>query len=108
LPIGLPVDIELGEAMDIAIEPKKLRDHTSGSGATTNETMDIEVKLTNNKPIAVTLELLQRKDEAADFRIASESKRHTLKYGMPLWTFNLGPGEQRTLHYTMEHAKARY
>jgi hypothetical protein len=101
LPIGLPVDIELGEAMNIEIQPRMERAYKSGGG---KNAMDIEIDIANDKPAPIQLELLQSKVEEQDFRIVSESKRHTLKYGMPMWTLNLRSGERLVLRYTLEQA----
>jgi len=104
IPVGLPIDIEIGQAMDIWVQPRTAREYTQERGARSKERADIEVDLVNDKPISIKLELLHRKEEERDFRIVSESKLHTLKYGMPMWTITMQPGERTTLRYTLEQA----
>jgi hypothetical protein len=103
LPVGLPVDIELGEAMNIGVQPRVVREYTRGLSGKL-ERMEIEIDISNDKPAPIQLELFQNKEEAQDFRIVSESKRHTLKYGMPMWMLKLRAGERMVLRYTLEHA----
>jgi len=104
LPVGLPLDIELGEAMNIGIQPRVVREYTSGRGDSKKELIDMEIDIANDKPATIQLELLQSKEEEQDFRIVAESKRHTLKYGMPMWTLKLRSGERLVLRYTLEQA----
>jgi hypothetical protein len=103
LPVGMPVDIELGEAMNIGIRPHVVSGSSVGRGGK-KDRMDIEIDIANDKPASIQLELLQSKEEEQDFRIVSESKQHTLKYGMPMWALKLRSGERVVLRYTLEHA----
>jgi hypothetical protein len=104
LPVGLPVEIEIGQAMDIKVRPRAVRQTVNGEGANRKERIDIEVDVANDKPIPITLELFQQKTVERDFRIVVETQLHTEKNGMPMWTVKLKPGERTTIAYTVEHA----
>jgi hypothetical protein len=104
LPVGLPIDIELGQAMDIWVQPRVVREYTQGRGTTKMERADIEIDIANDKSVPIQLEVFQTKVVEADFRVVSESTKHSLKKGMPMWALSLKPGERKTLRYTVEHA----
>lgn len=98
-PVGLPVELELGTAMDVWLEPRVLKDETIRErGIRQGRRVQVEAKFGNDKPLPVTLELRQPAG-VEGFEITSESQQHTLKSGDPLWTFRLEPGERGSLQY---------
>jgi hypothetical protein len=103
LPVGLPVEIEIGQAMDIRVRPRAVR-HARAGDAPSKERIDIEVDVANDKPVPIVLELSHSIAVAQDFHVSVESQRHTQKDGMPMWTIKLKPGERVTLSYSVEHA----
>jgi hypothetical protein len=100
-PVGLPVDLVLGTAMDVWIEPRVTAERTIEHADYDEERVTIEVRLGNDKPVPITLEY--RQPQAGDnFRIVRESRPHTLKDGDIQWTFRLRPGERAVLRYSMQ------
>jgi hypothetical protein len=99
--VGLPVELELGAAMGVTVAPRKLSETTFGSKDHRRLRMAMEVELSNGKPEAIRLEVVQRRT-GEDFRVVSESEGHGVKDGAPMWTFNLAAGERRVLTYTYE------
>ena len=93
IPVGLPVELELGTAMDIWIEPRVTEERRNR--------FDFEVRLGNDKPVPITLEYRQS-SLGEGFRIVRESRAHTLKKGNPQWTFRLRPGGRAVLRYSMQ------
>ncbi len=102
-PVGLPFEVELGRAMDVWVQPRMTDSETFTRGDVRRERLSIEVMLANDKPVPIRFEL--RQAGAKDgFRVVSESSRHRLKSGDPLWSFTLRPGERRQLRYVIEQA----
>ena len=100
-PVGLPVDLMLGTAMDVWIEPRVTAEQTIEHADYDEERVTIEVRLGNDKPVPITLEY--RQPQTGDnFRIVRESRSHTLKDGDIQWTFRLRPGERAVLRYSMQ------
>jgi hypothetical protein len=102
IPVGLPVEIELGRAMDVWVEPAVLEDETLRSRASPEQQATIEVRFGNDKPVPVVIEYRQAAEDG--LRIVAESKRHTMKLGDPMWTFRLRPGQRTVLTYTLKTA----
>jgi hypothetical protein len=100
VPVGLPAEIELGEAMDIAVQARVLKDETA-NGAQRRE---VEIAVGNDKPVAVRVELLFETYGQANARVVSESRPHTMKSGNPLWVITLPPGSRQVLRYTVDIA----
>jgi hypothetical protein len=100
-PVGLPVDLTLGMAMDVWIEPRVTAEQTIEHADHDEERVTIEVRLGNDKPVPITLEYRQPR-EGDNFRIVRESRSHTLKDGDIQWTFRLRPGERAVLRYSMQ------
>lgn len=101
IPVGLPVELELGKAMDIWIEPKVQEDRRLRTDGHPENRLTVEVRLGNDKPVPITLEYRQP-STGESFRIVSENRSHTLKYGAPQWTLRLRPGERAVLRYSMQ------
>jgi hypothetical protein len=94
--VGLPLELHLGRAMDIAVIPRVTaitrQDHVQRT------TVDVSVE--NDKPQAIVLEHRQSTG-AQDFKLVSASAPSTLDKGDRVWTFRLGPGQKATLTYVM-------
>jgi hypothetical protein len=99
-PVGLPLDLELGQAMDVWIEPRVTAERTIEREDFNEQHADIEVRLGNDKTVPVVIEYRHPADSDG-FRVVSESRRHTLKYGDPQWTFRLRPGGRTSLRYSI-------
>ncbi len=98
IPVGLPLDIELGRAMDVTVRPVVVSRARSGKD---RERLGIEVTVANDKPIPIHLEF-RHQVTGSGFRVTSESARHGIKDGAPLWALDLKPCERKVLTYTVE------
>jgi hypothetical protein len=103
-PVGLPVELGLGTAMDVWIEPRVTEERTIERHDHDEERLSVEVRLGNDKPVPITLEYRQPA-EGEGFRIVSESRSHTLKEGTVRWTFRLKPGARSVLRYSMQRSE---
>lgn len=104
IPVGLPVELELGTAMDVWIEPRVTEERTIEVSDHHEERVSVEVRLGNDKPVPITLEYRQP-NAGEGFRIVSENRSHTLKNGGPQWTFRLRPGGRAVLRYSMQRSE---
>lgn len=103
-PVGQPLEIELGNAMNVLVWPRVVEESDIKVADDTWERRKIEVVVANGRDRAVTLEYMHSPEEEG-FRLVSSSRRHGSKQGGPLWTFRLRPGERQTLHYTVDEAR---
>ena len=80
-PVDLPFDIRYAKAMDVWVTPRIVEDvrREQAGGAMVQRSFQVEIA--NDKPIAVTLEVMHRPDSMEDFRVVSESRRHEMKLG---------------------------
>jgi hypothetical protein len=104
IPVGLPVELELGLAMDVWVEPRVTEDRTIAVADHKEERFSIEVRLGNDKPVPITLEYRQP-SQGEGFRIVRESRSHTIKDGDVQWTFRRRPGARTLLRYTMQRSQ---
>ncbi|HEU4603967.1 MAG TPA: hypothetical protein VFS24_18470, partial [Steroidobacteraceae bacterium] len=107
-PVGLPLDVEVGQAMDIWIEPRLVSERTIERPDEDSVQVEaqLEVRFANDKPVPVVIEYRQPLIE--DLQVLRESKHHTMKDGDLLWRLRLKPGERDLLTYTVRMAKPRY
>jgi hypothetical protein len=103
-PVGLPVELQLGLAMDVWIDPRVTEDRTIVGSDHDEERLSVEVRLGNDKPVPITLEYRQPSD-GEGFRIVRESRAHTIKDGDIRWTFRLRPGARAVLRYSMQRSQ---
>ncbi len=104
IPVGLPLELELGTAMDVWIEPRVTQERRISVSDHQEERVSVEVRLGNDKPVPITLEYRQP-NTGEGFRIVSENRSHTLKNGGPQWTFRLRPGGRAVLRYSMQRSE---
>jgi hypothetical protein len=102
-PVGLPIELRLGKAMDVFIEPRVTQEQTIEGEDHDGERISVEVRLGNDKPVPITLEYRQP-SSGEGFRIVSESRSHTFKEGEIRWTFRLRPGARAVLRYSMQRS----
>jgi hypothetical protein len=95
-PVGQPLDITLGQSMDVRVADTELRNW--GAGDDTRR--EHEVRLSNGKDEPVTVELRLRVGE--NLKLVSASQKHGRRYADLTWTFRLKPGERRTMRYVTE------
>jgi len=102
-PVGLPIELRLGKAMDVFIEPRVTAEQTIEGEDHDEERISVEVRLGNDKPVPITLEYRQP-SSGEGFRIVSESRSHAFKEGEIRWTFRLRPGARAVLRYSMQRS----
>lgn len=123
VPIGLPADLEIGGALDIAVTPRLVFSSgderaTFAEPRTDRDLQTIleevarspagkarhryEVEVVNSKPVPVLVEI-SHDPRRGGFRILSSTRRHATKNGAPLWTLKLRSGAREVLGYTVEH-----
>jgi hypothetical protein len=93
--VGLPVEIELGRAMDVQVN---VIEADAGDGPNDTDWIDIEASFVNDKPVAVTLEYRQA-NQGDGFKVTDASRRPVNKNGDAMWTVRLPPGGRETLRY---------
>jgi hypothetical protein len=102
-PVGLPIELTLGTAMDVWVEPRVTEERTIAGNDHDEQLVSVEVRLGNDKPVPITLEYRQPSNTEG-FRIVRESRSHTMKEGDVRWTFRLGPGGRAVLRYSMQRS----
>jgi len=102
-PVGLPIELTLGTAMDVWIEPRVTQERTIEGNDHDEQLVSVEVRLGNDKPVPITLEYRQPSNTEG-FRIVRESRSHTMKEGDVRWTFRLRPGGRAVLRYSMQRS----
>ncbi len=103
IPVGLPLDIELGRAMDVRVRTRVVSRGWRGQGASRRERVVVEAVLANDKAGPVSFEF-RNSDPGRGFRIVSETAPHGVKGGAPVWTFKLDPAERKVLSYAFDQA----
>jgi len=105
-PVGLPIELTLGKAMDVWVEPRVTAEETIEGEDHDEQRVSVEVRLANDKPVPITLEYRQP-STGEGFRIVRESRSHTFKEGEVRWTFRLRPGGRAVLRYSMQRPTER-
>lgn len=96
--VGLPVEIELGGAMDISVRSTNLRDWRVGR----KRRVEVETAIANDKSVPVLVEIREARAYGPGFRIIRESMRHHSDRGYEVWAVRLAPGERKILTYTVQ------
>ncbi len=93
VPVNEPFEIDGGAASDVSITQRMTSDTGRGKA--------FELTATNAKSTAVTVEIRHQRGYRAGFKVAAESKAHSLKAGDPVWRLAIPAGESRMLNYTV-------
>lgn len=104
MPVGSPVFVDSGGALDIPVEHRVVASRVVGSGETPRVRDTLEVGVENRKPIPIQFELFQDTHYPGT-RIISEDRDHTNDRGSAIWHFALAAGERATVRYTVEYLK---
>ncbi|MDB5498005.1 MAG: hypothetical protein JWP28_2036 [Phenylobacterium sp.] len=97
-PVGLPLELTIGRAMDIAVAPRVTRDLRDAD----LHTRSVAVAIANGKPGPILLEFHQPRI-GRSFAITSASGKPTPKAGDEVWTLRLRSGERAQLNYVMTY-----
>lgn len=102
VPVGLPVDVEIGSASDVVLVPKLIREYKKTDKGIGYEYADLEVTLVNGQRESIKFEF--RLDTASqETSIVHESVRHVMQKGMPTWPMVIPANSQRVIKLTMRH-----
>jgi len=100
VPIGLPVDVELGSAFDVQVSPRMLKEYTRAEERIKYHYVDMEVALINGLAEPVQFEYRQEV-ENGNLAIVKESSRHIMHKGLPTWAVKIPPRSHRVIKYTL-------
>lgn len=103
-PIGLPVRVETGGAHDVRVDARVVHTERLSKEHWTPVRHDLEVTVTNRKPVPVAFELSQSMDRD-DMRLLTESMRHTMYRGAAMWHFDLAPEQSVTMRYSTQYGE---
>ncbi len=96
--IGLPVEVEIGLALDVRVASRLAESATEGSGAGKKVKDSWEVVLENDKKIPIAFEFRQSL-YGSQAEIVSESAPHEVQSGRAVWTIPLAAGQRLVLRY---------
>jgi len=97
-PVGLPLELTLGRAMDVAVAPRVV-ERTDAGG---RHRVALAVSVANDKPQPVTFELRQA-PIGRNFQILDAAQAPVAKAGDQVWTLHLAPGQHAQLSYTIRY-----
>jgi hypothetical protein len=97
-PVGLPLELVIGRAMDVAVAPRVISDVRTDD----LHTRSMAVAVANGKPGPVVLEFHQPRI-GRDFAISGASGLAAAKAGDEVWTLRLRSGERAQLSYTISY-----
>jgi hypothetical protein len=97
-PVGLPLELTVGRAMDVAVAPRVTQDE----GRAGFETRSVTISVANGKPLPIVLEVHQP-HVGENFTIDRASQPSTAKAGDEVWTLRLAAGERAQLSYTLSY-----
>lgn len=101
--VGLPIELEFGGAMDLTVEHKVLEESSTGEDENQRTRSEVEVVVTNDKPVAIEIEVAPEEYSRRGFRILRSSARSVITDGgYPAWRLRVPAGSSRTLRYTIE------
>jgi hypothetical protein len=97
--IGEPVDLVIGQAMDVLARPRLVEETKLSKGRVRRT---YEVDLSNAKTIPVVVELRQNPN-LPTFKVVSEPRKHDIRQGQIAWRVPLGPGQVSSFRYAIEY-----
>jgi hypothetical protein len=97
--IGEPVDLVIGQAMDVLARPRLIEETKLSKGRVRRT---YEVDLSNAKTIPVTVELRQNPN-LPTFKVVSEPRKHDIRQGQVAWRVPLGAGQTSSFRYAIEY-----
>jgi hypothetical protein len=100
-PVGLPVEVVIGETVSVQVLRNVVEDKRTGSGADARTTKTVDFEIRNNRTEAIAFELWQGLYNG-ETKIVAESRPHTEERGAAIWHIALKPGEHVTLHIGTE------
>jgi hypothetical protein len=98
-PVGLPLEIDLGQAPDVtmASRPVEVQTFRLNGAERHRTTLELTVRNAGRTPAAVEL-----KQRLQGLRITAESRPHQVKDAFALWPATVAAGGEQTLRFTVE------
>lgn len=104
-PVGAPVVTDTGAALDVFLHRRLVESRKLGRGKDTRTRDTFEITLRNAKPAVIPFMLYQELWSFPGARVVAEDRPHGMDRGMPMWRFDLAPGETASLRYTVEYGE---
>lgn len=104
-PVGSPLAVDTGAALNVFLHRRLVERRKLGSGKDARTRDTVEIALRNAKPFAIPFMLYQDFRYNSDAAISAEDRPHTMDRGRPMWRFDLAPGENASLRYTVEYSE---
>lgn len=99
--VGMPLEIAIGQTTAVRAQVRVTGTATGEHGGATHSRNTLEVTMTNDKAVPVTLEWRQAMDQPGA-SLVSASRPHGTRNGDLLWAVSLKAGEQAMLRYTLD------
>lgn len=96
-PEGIPVELEIGNSLNVWVVKHMGEDERLKSWGTNYLSKKIDLQLTNDKAIPVSVEVKLPADHFTGLKVTDESERHINKDGNLVWKVDLKPGAVKTL-----------
>jgi len=96
-PEGIPVELEIGNSLNVWIVKHVGMEERLKSWGTNYLSKKIDLQITNDKAIPVSVEIKLPADGFMGLRITDESERHISENGNLVWKIELKPGANKTL-----------
>lgn len=101
VPVGLPLDIETGRALDVSVECHVVAAERIKDREGQVERDSLAIAIANDKPMPIRFELQQHFYDPRG-RIVSEDKSHSVVPEGVRWMFDLKAGERIVFDYTVD------
>lgn len=102
--VGLPIELDLGEAAGIVVSTEMLESEDLEGGRPWRKRATMAVTVSNDQDVPVEVEIVSGEAAQEDFRLLRSSQRTVvLETGDTAWRVRVPPGRSRTLTYTIQY-----
>jgi hypothetical protein len=102
-PVGLPVDLEIGRALNLTLAATTTNSYESGNDDFDRISVMAEHRVMNNKGVPIEMEIRHGWSELfTDVEVRRSSSPAGRKYGDYAWRFTVPANETRSLTYELE------
>jgi hypothetical protein len=102
-PVGLPVDLEIGRALNLTLEATTENAYESGNDDFDRISVMAEHRVMNNKGVPIEMEIRHGWSELfTDVEVRRSSSPAGRKYGDYMWRITVPANETRLLTYELE------
>jgi len=100
-PVGLPVEIEIGETVSVMVQRVEIEHTQTGTGDKARFKRTLEYAVANNRAEPIAFELWESLANG-EAKVLSEDRPHTEERGAAIWHIALKPGERVTVRLRLE------